>query len=417
MGLGNGNPKSGNQGSNFNFELRNLQLLGRLAAALPLPPGSLATEATLISVLNAIVASDQDIEILLVRDTGNGDIVLQQITDYQTGVPVVTYKDVNGNVVVPVGPLEYLDPSAVLNLILTQMTALNAKVIVDDDDNAIAEGQTLPLSIVELYGAWDGAWQRVNTDGNGNLSVAVDSSVLPTGAATEVTLAALNAKFNTLGQKVSAASTPVVLSTEQEAVIAGITAAITALGTGALSTEATLLLTNALLTGIDAVLDNILTDTTAIAVDTAAMVVDLAAIEALLTLIELDTGNILTDTNAMVVDLAAIEVLLTTMDAVLDTIKLDTADIKTATEAINTKLTAVVRTPGMLRVIAAGAASVTAGKRSVSVYNYGNATATWLGQTLLKGERLSWNAGAEEDTLGAFAYNADTSSLLITWTV
>jgi hypothetical protein len=84
--------------------------------------GGLATEATLISVLNAIVAADQDIEILLVRDTGNGDVVLQQITDYQTGVPVVTYKDVNGNVVVPVGPLEYLDPSAVLNLMLTEIT-------------------------------------------------------------------------------------------------------------------------------------------------------------------------------------------------------------------------------------------------------------------------------------------------------
>jgi len=84
--------------------------------------GTLATEATLVSVLNAIVTTQQDVEILLVRDTGNADVVLQQITDYSGGAPVVTYKDVNGNVVVPVGPLEYLDPSAVLNLILTQNT-------------------------------------------------------------------------------------------------------------------------------------------------------------------------------------------------------------------------------------------------------------------------------------------------------
>jgi hypothetical protein len=106
MGLGNGNPKSGNKGSNFSYEMRSLQLLGQLAAAVPGPPGSLATEATLVSVLNAIVASDQDIEILLVRDTGNGDQVVQQITNYETGTPVVTYKDVNGAVYVPVGPLE-----------------------------------------------------------------------------------------------------------------------------------------------------------------------------------------------------------------------------------------------------------------------------------------------------------------------
>ena len=83
----------------------------------------LATEATALNILNAIVASGQDIEVLLVRDTGDSDKVLQQITDYINNTTV--YKDVNGNIVVPVGPLEYLDPSAVLNLILTQLQVLN----------------------------------------------------------------------------------------------------------------------------------------------------------------------------------------------------------------------------------------------------------------------------------------------------
>jgi len=86
-----------------------------------------ATEATLLSVLNAIVASDQDIEILLVRDTVTL-IVYQQITNYETGVPVVTYKDVNGNPFVPVNLMEYLDPSAVLNLILSDTTVLATPV-------------------------------------------------------------------------------------------------------------------------------------------------------------------------------------------------------------------------------------------------------------------------------------------------
>ena len=88
------------------------------------PTTGLATEATALNILNAIVASGQDIEVLLVRDTGDSDKVLQQITDYINNTTV--YKDVNGNIVVPVGPLEYLDPSAVLNLMLTQLQVLNA---------------------------------------------------------------------------------------------------------------------------------------------------------------------------------------------------------------------------------------------------------------------------------------------------
>jgi hypothetical protein len=169
-GLGNGNAKSGNKGSNHNYEHRVLLALGKLVAA-----GStagLATEATLLSVLDAIVASDQDIEILLVRDTGNNDEVVQQITNYETGVPVVSYKDVNGNPYVPVGPLEYLDPSAVLNLILTQVTAINNAIHLEVDDDAIAVEQELPTNINLLYGAFEGEgveWERIQTDGNGYL--------------------------------------------------------------------------------------------------------------------------------------------------------------------------------------------------------------------------------------------------------
>lgn len=168
MGLGNGNGKQGNKGSNFNYELRHLQLLGQLAAAAPLPPGSLATEATLLSVLNAIIASDQDIEILLVRDTGNADQVVQQITNYETGTPVVTYKDVNGAAYVPVGPLEYLDPSAVLNLILTELQSSTL---------------TPSYDIVNVVGAGSiaaGA-REVSIKNNGAVAVTIDGSLLPVG--------------------------------------------------------------------------------------------------------------------------------------------------------------------------------------------------------------------------------------------
>lgn len=109
-------------------ELYQLQALNRIVTAVTTGTGSLATEATLLSVLNAIIASDQDIEILLVRDTGNADKIVQQITNYETGVPVISYKDVDGNPYTPTGPLEYLDPSAVMNLMLTELIAINANL-------------------------------------------------------------------------------------------------------------------------------------------------------------------------------------------------------------------------------------------------------------------------------------------------
>jgi len=257
-----------------------------------------ATEATLLSVFNAIVASDQDIEILLVRDTGDSDKVLQQITNYETGTPVVTYKDVNGNVVVPVGPLEYLDPSAVLNLVLA---AIQAQGLVPQ--------------------------------------------------ATEATLLALSAKFNSLGQKASALSAPVVLSTEQEAILATIDSVLDSIkvDTGNAATEVTLLATNALLTTIDTVLDNILVDTTAIATN---------------------IGTLATPITGLATSLLIVSV--------------------------------------------TGAASVSAGKRSVSFMNTGNNDATVNGSTLKAGLSIDYPLLSNRDVYAAIPYNALTSELTIT---
>lgn len=126
-----------NTGGNRSYELYSLQLLNRIIEAVqgtggaPAPAG-VATEATLLSVLNAVSASDQDIEILLVRDTGDSDVVVQQITNYETGIPSVSYKKVDGTTHTVIGPLEYLDPAAVLNLLLTQATLTNTKLTLAD---------------------------------------------------------------------------------------------------------------------------------------------------------------------------------------------------------------------------------------------------------------------------------------------
>ena len=261
MSLGD-KPTEGNKKSNYSFQSKNVGILARISASVALG----ATEATLISVLNAIVASDQDLEILLVRDVavGNGDPVLRQVTNWETGVPVITYENVDGTTYVPapnpVPVYVYLDPSAVLQLILSEMLDQGLTL---DDIELNTDGINLEVTQLLIKGVLD--------------AIKLDTANL------DVTL---SSRWNTLGQKVSASSAPVVLSTEQEAILQAI---VTAVGLGA--TEATLLLTNALLTTIDAdtsnmvgiltaidsVLDAIKVDTTAIAVDTAAMAANIDA--------------------------------------------------------------------------------------------------------------------------------------------
>jgi len=167
MGLGNGNPNSGNKGSNYAYELKNVRALGELLNSVKRHgTTTLATEATLISVLNAIIASDQDIEILLVRDTGNANKVVQQITNYETGTPVVSYKDVDGNPYVPVGPLEYLDPSAITNLMLTELIAINANTIEEPTalvSSSTTAGGTIPAGSKAATIFIDGPGGQINT--------------------------------------------------------------------------------------------------------------------------------------------------------------------------------------------------------------------------------------------------------------
>jgi sulfur carrier protein ThiS len=97
-----------------------VQLLGTLSAA------GLATETTLLGVLSA-VEDHQDFEIKLVRDTGDSDIVVLQRIEYDetAGTYSYSYFKADGSAHTAVGPLEYLDASAVLNLVLAELQTLN----------------------------------------------------------------------------------------------------------------------------------------------------------------------------------------------------------------------------------------------------------------------------------------------------
>ena len=134
-----------------------------------------------LSLLNNLVAS-QDIEILLVRDTGAADVVVQQIREYDqgTGTWSTRYEDVNGTAYVVVGPLVYLDPSAMLNLILTQLQVLNAGGQLLTEATFTAEDFATEVTLSGIKTQTD----LLNFIATA-LEVNVTSAVLPTGASTE----------------------------------------------------------------------------------------------------------------------------------------------------------------------------------------------------------------------------------------
>lgn len=101
-----------------------------------------------------------------------------------------------------------------LSSIDTKLPAKGQATMTNSLPVVLASNQT-PIPISDNAGS-------ITVDGSvsltGTPNVSVTSSALPTGAATEATVSALNAKFNSQGQKTMAASTPVVLASDQSAI-------------------------------------------------------------------------------------------------------------------------------------------------------------------------------------------------------
>ena len=120
--------------------------------------------------------------------------------------------------------------NAKLNSLGQKASAASAPVVLSSEQEVILDAiriavQNLDLDIEDI--ATEATLAALRTDFNNE------------DFATETTLAALSAKFNSLGQKASAASHPVVLSTEQEAIFEAIKNATESSASG-LATEATL---------------------------------------------------------------------------------------------------------------------------------------------------------------------------------
>lgn len=85
-------------------------------------------------------------------------------------------------------------------------------VVLASDQSAISVAQSGTWSVNQA-----GTWS-VNQAGTWNINNISGTISLPTGASTEVTLSALNAKFNSLGQKTMVNSAPVVIASDQTAI-------------------------------------------------------------------------------------------------------------------------------------------------------------------------------------------------------
>lgn len=151
MGLGNDNPKIGDLGSNYKYQLKVLQGLQAIIGT----TGGGATEATLLMVLAAL-QSQQEFEQNLVMDLGGAGCPGNCPTYLQVRIwnevthtfnPPIYY-NAAGALVVPVGPVQIVNPQYVLADMLVQLQAINTDL--DVALSTRASEATLLLSLTEL---------------------------------------------------------------------------------------------------------------------------------------------------------------------------------------------------------------------------------------------------------------------------
>ena len=220
---------SGNQGNNFPWQLK--MLLGQQCACDELAAINANTddvEFLLTSILTTL-QEGTDYEAKFVLDTCDNDKVYLEVRVWDptpapgSWGPITYYIPGSSTPVVPAGYgtpgcLQYTDPTGVLGMILAELQAQGITLTaIEADTTTIAADTTSIDAKIDV-----------------NLS-------------TRLADATFTGRINTLGQKAMAASTPVVIASDQSAL--PITAAALPLPTGA-ATETTLGLVNTKLTAV-----------------------------------------------------------------------------------------------------------------------------------------------------------------------
>ena len=236
MSLGNGNPKEGDKGSNFNYELKVLQGLQCTCDQLKIIDANTDdVEFILSSILTTLQASTE-YEAKFTVDTCNGDTVYLEVRvwnpDTSTWGPITYYLPGSTTPVVPPGAatpgcLVYADPSAVLALILGAIEAGNETLTkietsVQLIDNCVGtDGVTAPPNSFLVAGVTAGGIQQtieVNASGHVNISdgggsITVDGTV----AVSSLPSVAISSLPNE-GQQTMANSISVAIASDQAGV-------------------------------------------------------------------------------------------------------------------------------------------------------------------------------------------------------
>ena len=233
MSLGNGNPKEGDKGSNFNYELKVLQGLQCTCDQLKnIDANTDDVEFILTSILTTLQASTE-YEAKFVVDTCNSDTVYLEVRiwnpDTSTWGPVTYYLPGSTTPVIPPGAatpgcLVYADPSAVLALILGAIQASNViltdiETSVELIDNCVGtDGAAAPANSFVVAGVTAGGVQHtVEVNGSGHVhiadgggSITVDGTV----AVSSLPSVAISSLPNE-GQQTMANSISVALASDQ----------------------------------------------------------------------------------------------------------------------------------------------------------------------------------------------------------
>lgn len=115
----------GNKGNNFPYQLRNLQLLGGIQDCCTTSGG------TLLSILAALQNGQSFVQTLVEDQGGTGcplncPVYLEIKIWNGTGFDSPIYYDAQGNVVIPVGPVVYLNPDFHLAQMVQLLTSIDA---------------------------------------------------------------------------------------------------------------------------------------------------------------------------------------------------------------------------------------------------------------------------------------------------
>ena len=193
----------GNKGNNFPYQLSNLQLLGAINDCCATSGG------TLLSILAALQGG-QNFAQNLVEDQGgvgcptNCPVYLEIKIWNGTSFDPPVYYDAQGNLVTPVGPIIYVNPDFHLAQMVLLLTSIDNSIDVNLSTRNAEATQLLVKGVLDNI--------KLKTD---NLDVALSTRASETTLGTRLADATFTNRINTLGQKTSAQSTPVVLPSDQ----------------------------------------------------------------------------------------------------------------------------------------------------------------------------------------------------------